>query len=759
LALLLFGIYMLTFDGLLYSTDGLSMITVAENIIKHGNFDTRQVEDWENVQLGADGKPYSKYPPGPTLLMLPFVGLALVWPQLGLIQTTLILMPLATALTGAYLYLSARRLGYPPQVGLAATLLTGLATMAWPRTRDLVADPLMLLSFTAAFYYAMAYRQERQGWQAGLMGLALVLTMLHKVSNLVTLPLFCWYLAAPDIDLPHLRIKRIDWFGLMIAAAAGAISLLLIGGYNLIRFANPWETGYEAGYTTPFWLGLAGLLISPYKSLFLYIPLFVLIPFCLKEAWSQYRREAALILTLLLSQLLVFAPWYDWGGGGAWGPRFLAPLNGLLVLLLLPFINRAFQPHQWGHRISLIVLATISLFMQLLGIWARDNVYLGAANYWTPPPEPSLWGELSWQKPEQWPIWGHWLLFDPTSIPVIWRWQWGDLTHFDWLTLLSALLIIALGWGGLIIFYRRRQAAWLGVVGAWLVSLAAVLFILARNYDDPRFIEKALETRRLWPAYHRLMAQLPSLVGPTDAVIFTDRRLAFYDFNQDKSAAQRYLIAKPNQSLMLETVPKLLRQSAERGRIWLVTDDLDNLSLAYATELWLQERARPTESYVFDDRLRLTAFEVSPSASWEAIPPEPRLDGLVEPEDYTFNGIAALLGWNWRGLDPSSQPILQAGQTYDLELYWIYEGKAPEDLFFIRLLDDAGQGVAQAFTTPRPSSRLVRGQLLGEDTTLALPDRLAPGHYHLQIGLLTPAVDAGELIFPLPAEITEVEVK
>jgi hypothetical protein len=537
------------------------------------------------------------------------------------------------------------------------------------------------------------------------------------------------------------------------------MSLLLIGGYNFVRFANPWETGYESGYTTPFWLGLAGLLISPYKSLFLYIPLFVLIPVAFKEAWSQYRREAMLILTLLLSQLLVFAPWHDWGGGGAWGPRFLAPLNGLLVLLLLPFINQAFQPYQWGYRISLIILTSISLLMQLLGIWARDNVYLGAGNYWTPPPNPSLWGELSWQKPEQWPIWGHWLQFDLRRIPLIWRWQWGDLAHFDWLTLLAMLLIVALGWGGLMIFYRRERVAWLGVMGAWLISLAAVVFILGRNYDDPRFIEKASETRRLWPAYHNLMAQLPGLVGQSDAVIFTDRRLAFYVFNQDKSAAQRYLIAKPNQSQMLETVPKLLQQPAKRGRIWLVTDDLDNLPLAYATELWLQERAKPTGSYIFDDRVQLTAFEVYRSTPWEAIPPEPLLDGLVEPGDYTFKGIAALLGWDWPALDSASPPTLQAGQTFEIGLYWIYEGKAPEDLFFIRLLDDSGQRVAQAFTTPRPVSRLVRGQLLLEDAALTLPSSLVPGLYHLQIGVLTPAVDAGELIFPLPAEITKIEVE
>jgi hypothetical protein len=60
LALFLFGLYMLLFDGTLHSTDGLSMFAVAENLIKHGHVDTRQLENWENVKLGIDGQPYSK---------------------------------------------------------------------------------------------------------------------------------------------------------------------------------------------------------------------------------------------------------------------------------------------------------------------------------------------------------------------------------------------------------------------------------------------------------------------------------------------------------------------------------------------------------------------------------------------------------------------------------------------------------------------------------------------------------------------------
>jgi hypothetical protein len=91
-------------------------------------------------------------------------------------------------------------------------------------------------------------------------------------------------------------------------------------------------------------------------------------------------------------------------------------------------------------------------------------------------------------------------------------------------------------------------------------------------------------------------------------------------------------------------------------------------------------------------------------------------------------------------------------------LYWIYRGKAPQDSFFVRLLDEAGQIAVQTSTTPRPDSRLIPGQLLVEEATLAVPDNLVPGKYHLQLGFITPAVAAGELSFDLPVELTMVEI-
>jgi hypothetical protein len=101
---------------------------------------------------------------------------------------------------------------------------------------------------------------------------------------------------------------------------------------------------------------------------------------------------------------------------------------------------------------------------------------------------------------------------------------------------------------------------------------------------------------------------------------------------------------------------------------------------------------------------------------------------------------------------------LQTGRAYDFELYWIYRGKAPQDRFFVRLLDQAGQAVVEVLTTPRPDERLIPGQLLIEDAILTLPAQLTPGTYTLQIGFTIPVVETGELVFSLPAELTEVRI-
>src|SRR5512143_3439036 len=90
LALLLFGVYLLSLSGMLYSQDSMSMFSVTESVVKRGQFDTDQM--WTlfkaRNEIARDGESYAKYGYGTSLAAVPLYALALALPGVGLVQTT-----------------------------------------------------------------------------------------------------------------------------------------------------------------------------------------------------------------------------------------------------------------------------------------------------------------------------------------------------------------------------------------------------------------------------------------------------------------------------------------------------------------------------------------------------------------------------------------------------------------------------------------------------------------------------------------------
>ncbi|KAB2960950.1 MAG: hypothetical protein F9K18_10925, partial [Thermoanaerobaculia bacterium] len=114
------------------------------------------------------------------------------------------------------------------------------------------------------------------------------------------------------------------------------VFLAAAAGYNAVRFGSPFETGYgeeATRFTTPLGLGLAGLLVSPGKGLIWYAPPLLLALFGLRALGRRRPEVVALLLAMSVGPLLLSSAYYQWHGGGAWGPRLLVPL---LPLWLLP---------------------------------------------------------------------------------------------------------------------------------------------------------------------------------------------------------------------------------------------------------------------------------------------------------------------------------------------------------------------------------------------------------------------------------------
>ncbi len=85
LACFLFACYLLTYTGVLESSDGLSMFATTESIARRGEADANQLL-WMGLQQGSfgpDGDLYSRKGVGMTLLAWPLVWLAVQWSARG----------------------------------------------------------------------------------------------------------------------------------------------------------------------------------------------------------------------------------------------------------------------------------------------------------------------------------------------------------------------------------------------------------------------------------------------------------------------------------------------------------------------------------------------------------------------------------------------------------------------------------------------------------------------------------------------------
>jgi hypothetical protein len=307
--------------------DGSSMLAVAQSIVHHG---TLSVPSPLGVP-GHDGLSYSKY--GLLLPLLSVIPVAVAQPlgavtgRLDLWEAALAasIMPfVAGALAGA-LYLLGRRLGAPRPASALVAAGTVLGTYLLPYGRDFFTEPLVALGVVVMVERALAGRELQAG-------AALALAVLARPQSAVFVVLLFGFLLAHGGG-PKAILRT-----LAPLAAAAAITV----AYNLHRFADPLEFGYmppvDPGFTTPLLDGAAGLLFSPEKSIFLFAPAIVLVPWAAVALWRRQRAVVALALALFAATFVLAATWHSWQGGWSWGPRLVIPGVAVVLVLLAPWI-------------------------------------------------------------------------------------------------------------------------------------------------------------------------------------------------------------------------------------------------------------------------------------------------------------------------------------------------------------------------------------------------------------------------------------
>ncbi|NJN68746.1 MAG: hypothetical protein HC884_19610 [Chloroflexaceae bacterium] len=405
--LLLLGVYLLTTGGQTFISDGEIMLLTAVRLVDAQTLRLPEsATAFPQVVRGYDGTLVSCYGLGQPLLaaVLYWVGRYLVgWYLLPggddfhLGKFFALLLPaLATALTGRVLCAWATRLYRSSRLGVVLGLLYGLGTLAWPYSRFFFSEPL----FTACLVLAAFALFQRRPLRAGLFYGYAVVTRIGGVVLLPAFLLYAWFHAHPQE-----RLRRIAWMGV-----GGLPGGLLVLFHNWVRFRTLTEAGYPGqGFTGNLLEGLYGLLLSPGKSIFLYVPLLLALPAAVVPFIRQFRPEALLVGALTLITLIESAMWWMWWGGWGWGPRFLTPLMPFLVLSLGSLLRR----RPWQYLIVGMLLP-LSLMVNMMGILVDFNVYIREVT-----------GGISTREmiylfqPEYSPILGHLRYLDLKTIPIV----------------------------------------------------------------------------------------------------------------------------------------------------------------------------------------------------------------------------------------------------------------------------------------------------------------------------------------------------
>jgi hypothetical protein len=740
LFLLLFACYMLAYSGQLHTIDETSMFAVTESMVKWGRLDINQIA-WSQWALspataqgsfGPGGNVFSKKGLAISLLAVPLYWIGMNLSGMGLVQTTMLLNPIVTALTGTVVFLYLRQLGYSTKIGLWVALLFGLGTVAVVYTKVFSSEPVSALALLLAVYFALRCHGRRALINSSLAGLALGLAVATTAANLITAPFLLLYLSRITYHVSRFTNSlrkhwQERWKHLVFFLASLAIVCLLVGFYNYARFGNPLDSGrrFAKGevFSTPLWVGLYGLLLSPYKSIFLYSPILLASLASFPLFFRRHRREGWLIGLIVIAHLLLFATWYMWWGGFAWGPRFLVPLTPLLAVTLAPLVEIVLTRGSLPAKLTLAALALLSTAVQVLGVSVNFVLYEVKLREIFPAPEinPALYDPPALYDLRYSPILGQLQLLSREYSDLAWlgpdRIDWPVLVFTLGLILLSAVVIFQLmrqGHKALEGVFAIRYSPF-AIVVIGLVSVVTLSgFSLHRYYRDP--LQGGPNA-----GYMQALQYIEAHAQPEDGIVTITPYQYDFPMNHYRGRLPILGLAQAEPPLEEGIVTLLEGAVSAHPRLWLVTAGIQPADPTNGVEEWLARHAfKASDAWYEDFRLCLYG---SPGGMPEPFP----LDIQLGP-DISLRG--------YQIVSQSGSP----GQILSLSLHW--QALAQPDRnhkVFVQLLNPEGQLVAQRDSQPldgfRPTSTWRPGQEITDHYGLLLPDALPSGVYQLIVGM------------------------
>jgi hypothetical protein len=274
---------------------------------------------------------------------------------------------------------------------LSASLLAAMsAALLYLLLRRRAARPIALLLTVAYAFGTTTWVVSSQAlWQHGLSELLIVaalflLTGPCTARSALAAGLICGLIACnrpPDAILAAaLGIYGLRWARrlapLLVAAAALPGALLLAYNLGIVgNVAGAYALVDKARHFFKHDLlsGLAGLLFSPTRGLFVFSPFLLALPFCVPRALRDLpaRNLTKAVGFAMVLQVLLYAK-ADWIQGASWGPRWLTDFLPVLLWMLPPGVSAM----RGAGRILFVSAVGVAIAIQAIGaFW-----YIGASD-------------------------------------------------------------------------------------------------------------------------------------------------------------------------------------------------------------------------------------------------------------------------------------------------------------------------------------------------------------------------------------------
>jgi hypothetical protein len=354
-------------------------IATAQSIVFHRSLAIQQTSRLWSLAMTRTGQFHSMYGIGYAVTFVPQVIIASALsrfipqnPEYVFEFVVSFTNTFYAAIIAALFFLLFIRLGHTPANALTATLLVSCASILFPYSKIIHAEIPTTLCLML-FFLECTGKHVLDLRKGAVLGALVSALYLLKIGNAPLAGIVGSYAL-----LCVARRRRYTAAGLSLFSILAVLPFCGLLAMNYHYYGDFFNFGYgteQAQFTTPVTTGLAGFLLSPSKSIFLFSPLLIISAAGFKRFAKSNPCVAWYALAIVAVDILFYSAWHDWSGGWCWGPRLIVPAVIVGHVFCIDFIAAVNRSAAW--RAIVVFLVGCAVVINTLGVlvWYQQIFY------------------------------------------------------------------------------------------------------------------------------------------------------------------------------------------------------------------------------------------------------------------------------------------------------------------------------------------------------------------------------------------------